>query len=331
MSTPLVWIILPAFMAIALLLLQRWERFVALLGTSVCAILAALAWWMPDKEQLFLGPWVIRMANSLSVLGRRFILTAEERPMLVVLYLGVAFWFGASTVARAGRLFVPLGLGMVALLTAAIAVEPFLYAALLIELAVLLSIPMLVPPSTQSPSDILRYLTFQTLGMPFILFSGWMLAGIEAEPADSTLALRASIVIGLGLALLFGVFPFHTWIPMLTKDCHPYVATFVLILLPGAISFLLLEFLQRFAWLRVAEILTVLRLVGVLMVVIAGALVAFERHLARMLGYALLIEIGFTLIAAGMVNQTDTEVGLLIFFAAVLPRGLGFGVWAHCS
>lgn len=328
MSTPFVWIIFPALVSVVLLILQRWERLVAVIGTLTCTILAALAWWLPTKEQFFIGPWVIRLANSLSIFGRHFVLTAEERPMLIVFYLGVAFWFGASVVAGAGRWFIPLGLGMTALLTAAVAVEPFLYAALLIELAVLISIPFLTPPSSQRPSGILRYLTFQTLGMPFILFTGWMLSGIEAEPADSSLVLHASVLIGLGLALLFGVFPFHTWIPMLMKDCQPYVSAFVLILLPGAISFLMLEFLQRFPWLRADEILMILRSVGILMVVIAGALTAFEQHLARMLGYAVLIEIGFILIVAGSANSKNTDDVLRSFYAAAFPRGLGFGLWA---
>lgn len=338
LNTPLIWIVFPGLLAGLLSLAQRWERLVVVLGTITAAGLSLLAWQLPVQELFFVGRWTIRLADTWTVFGRQFILGETQRPALVVLYLAAAFWFGAAYVARPGRSFIPLALGIVALLTAAIAVEPFLYAALLIELAVLLSIPLLIPAAHTFKPGILRFLTYQTLGMPFILFSGWMLAGIEATPAEPELALRLSLLIGLGFAFLIGMIPFHTWIPMLSEESHPYAAGFIFLLLPGAILFFGLRFLDRYAWLRDSQSTYVwLRSAGVLMVLVAGLWAAFQRHLGRMLAYAVILEIGVSLVAVSLREQAlvfgkesgaGLDITLGIFFASMLPRGLAFGVWA---
>jgi NADH-quinone oxidoreductase subunit N len=328
MSTPLIWILFPGLVSGLLLFLQRWERAVAILATLTAALLAGLAWWLPVKEQLFIGSWTLDMADTWSVMGRRFILGPNERPALVILYLTAAFWCGAAYLARPSRVFVPLALGMVAIMTAAISVEPFLYAALLIELAILLSVPFLISHDRPVGHGILRYITLQSLGVPFILFSGWMLAGVETSSGDQVLIQQASVLLGLGFAFFLAIFPFHTWIPMLAEEAHPYAVGFVLLLLPGAISFFGLGFLDRYSWLRASQTTyEVLRFFGVLMVVIGGVWAAFQRHLGKMLGYSVIVEIGFSMLAISLGEQAHPG-SLEVFFASLLPRGLGLGVWA---
>ena len=329
MNSPIIWILFPGLLSAGLYILRKWERLVAILATLTALSLAALAWWMPVREQLFVGTWILPFSDTLSIFGRRFTLEAVDRPALIVLYLTAALWFGASPVARTGKLFVPLGLGMVALLTAAIAVEPFLYAALLIEMAVLVSIPFLTLPGERVGQGVLRYLTFQTLGIPFILFTGWMLTGVGTAPGDQGLVLRVMVTLGLGFAFLLAVFPFHSWIPMLIQESNPYSAAFVFLLLPGSIMLLGLGFLNNFSWMRTMPGTYLLfRSAGVLMVVTAGLWAAFQRHLGRMLAYALILEIGLAFITIGLAQGTQTGTFLMIFFAAVVPRGLALGVWA---
>lgn len=329
MNAPQVWILFPILLAAGLLAINRRERLTSLAATLASLGLAALAWWLPVKERFALGPWTVTFLDSWTLLGRRFVLDSGERPALVVLYLTAALWFGAARTARVGRFFVPLGLAMVALLTAAIAVDPFLYAALLIEIAVLVSIPFLTRPGSPVGRGVLRYLTFQTLGMPFILFTGWMLSGVESSPGELGLVVKASVIMGLGFAFLLAVFPFYSWIPMLAQEAHPYAAAFVFLLLPGAITFFGLDFLNRFSWLREsAAVFQLLRTAGVLMVVTAGIWAAFQRSLERMLAYALILEIGLSLILIGLGEGEGAGDFLGVFFADLPGRGLGLGVWS---
>ena len=65
-----------------------------------------------------------------------------------------------------------------------------------------------------------------------------------------------------------------------------------------------------------------LRLAGVLMVLTGGIGAAFQRHLGRILGFAVILETGFTLLAAGI------QGGAWLTFVLLFPRALAFGVWS---
>jgi formate hydrogenlyase subunit 3/multisubunit Na+/H+ antiporter MnhD subunit len=330
MSAPLVWILIPALSSVVMLVLSRWQRLITVLGTVIAFVLAATAWLLPVREQFLLGPLTINFTDTWMVLGRRFVLGPADRSSLVILYLAAAFFFGAAYVVHTSRLFVPLGLAMVSLLTAALAVEPFLFAALLIEIAVLVSVPLLTPPDSQVGSGIIRYITLLTLGMPFILFAGWMMSSVEIDQVvDEQFLLRASFLVGLGFALQLGIFPFHSWVPMLGKESHPYAAAFVFTMVPGAITLIVLSLFERLPWfVATPDVHVLLRVMGVVMVVFAGLWAAFQNNLGSMLGYAAILEIGLSLVLIGLIAGDLESEHLGVFYAMLFPRGLGLGLWA---
>lgn len=329
MTSAYIWIFFPGVIAFILLLLQRKDTLVAIIGTATAAGLAGLAIWLPAQEQIFIWRWVIPFGESFNILGRSLILSATDRPSLVIIYLTAALWFGAASFVRPNKLFVPLGLAMVALLTAAIAVEPFLFAAIFIEIAVLVSIPFLSPPGNLVGKGVLRYFSFQTIGMPFILISGLMFTGFEVGPGSQNFVIIAIATLAIGFALLLAIFPFHTWIPMLAQESHPYSTAFVYLLLPIAITLLGLGFLDNFTWMKEDPGTSILlRSVGGLMVVMAGFWAAAERNLARLMGFALLMDVGFSLVAIGLASGEVSETYRGIFFDLLLPRGISLGIWA---
>jgi len=324
MKAPFIWIIFPGVVALGLFLLRRWYRSTVLAGVILCLILAILGWQLPIGKIISLGSWSFQVDETLTVLGRKLILGDQDRSILLMVYLMASFWFGAAYFAKAGRLFVPMGLAIVTLLTAALAVEPFLYAALLIEVAALVSVPMLLTPGKPFDRGILRYITFQTLGMPFILFTEWMVAGVETTPGNIILVMRAAALLGFGFAFLLAVPPFHTWVVMLAEGSNPYSVSFVVTMLPWMVSLLGLAFLERYTWLRNSEMVQlVLRLSGLLMALTGGIGIAFQRQLGRIFGFAVLADIGFSIMALGL-----PPGGYQLFFAMILPKAISFGVWA---
>jgi len=324
-SAPLIWVLFPLGVGVVLLLAGT-TRGAARVGAGVAFFLAVLAWRVPIGQPVrLIGEWGFRITPTMHILGRQLVLPEAARPLLVWIYLGIGLWLAGAVVARMEPTFVGLGLGLAAMLVAALAVRPFLYAALIIETAALLNVPLLSPPGSTAGRGLLRFLTFQTLGMLFILLTGWMLVGTETSLPGSDLALRASVLLGVGLALLMGVFPFHSWIPMLTEEIHPYASALVITAVTSMVGVFGLMFLERYTWLReAAATYQWLQVVGAVMVVVGGLLALFQRHAGRVLGYGILLDEGLALFALGLGGRE----GVSLFFALWPARIAAFLLWA---
>lgn len=324
MNAPLIWIILPAALAIPALLIDN-QRILSLLGGSLAVLLALAAFVIPIDQAFQIGNLSLKIAPDVEFLGRRLILNSADGSLLAIFYGLVAMWFFGGEVTGTARRLIPLGFIEIALLVASIAVEPFLYAAILIEIAVLLAIPLLLPLNQAPGPGVMRFLIYQTLGMPFILFAGWLLAGVEASPGDLILAVQSATILGLGFAFLLALFPLYTWLPMLAEEVSPYVLGFLFWVLPTTTIIFGMGFLDRYAWLRTSEQLSQIMSVGGLLMVVTGGLwSAFQRHLGRQMAYAVIAETGFSLLAFSLTPEKAVETAFLL----IIPRSLALLVWA---
>lgn len=323
MNAPLVWVLLPAIVALAVWLLRRRAGLAAGISGGVCLALAGFAWLSPIGEPVDLIFFGYQLDPALDFVGRRLILENSDRPLLAFLFFFAGLWFLGSAVIEHQPGFVSLGLGVLSLFVAALAVEPFLYAALLVEMAVLLCVPLLVPPGRPFGQGLLRFLIFQTLAMPFLLLAGWSFGRVESNPSDLAMIQLSVVFFGLGFAFWLAVFPFYTWIPLLAEQSHPYVAAFVLFLFSTVSLMLGQSFLSGFGWLRTSTVFyDVIELVGLLMIVTAGVGAAFQRDMARLMGYVVIVETGFSLLATSLASP----FGQQLFSVLLLPRVLGLGV-----
>ena len=317
MSTPVIWIIFPMAIGGIFWLLRSHRQTTLGLGVAVCAGLAVLAWGIPLDEVIRIGSARFEISTTLNVLGRRFVLDGSDRTVLVLLFGLGAVWFLGAGFTWAHRFFAPFGMGVIAALVSALAVEPFLYSALLVEVAVLLSIPILAPPGHSIHLGVQRFLLFQTLAIPFILFSGWLVSLGEANPSDTATLVRAGAFLAMGFAFWLAVFPFNSWMPQLAEETHPYPAGFVLSLLPIAVLLIGLNYINGVGWLRSSEnVYSILRIVGVIMIFTGGIWAAFQKNLARLLGYAVILETGYALLALGL----HSDSGMVLFTGGIFPR-----------
>ena len=325
MSAPLLWILLPIGMGALLLLVTR-ERAVSVLGGLTTGALSLLALLIPIDTALLIGSASFKLQGTFSVLGRSFTLLPAHGPLLAILFGLAALWFfGAESLGLSRRL-IPLSMMILGLLVASIAVQPFIFAALLIEIASLLAVPMLLPPDRKPGRGLVRFIIYQTLAMPFILFAGWLLTSIETSPGDAKLTSAAIAMLGIGFALLLALFPLNVWIPMLFDEASPYLVGFLMWLLPLVTALFAMDFLDRYTFLRGStELLLALRLSGILMVFTSGLWSVFERHLGRLMGYAVIAETGFLLIGLGLGN----DAGVQSIFMQIIPRGIAFAAWAY--
>lgn len=324
MNAPTIWIVTPAFAAI-LFFAVRNPRLLSIFSGTFTALLAIAAQFIPIAEALQIGTYSFKIDASLIVLGRVLAIEPAQGSLLAIIYGAAALWFFGAEASRSATRIVPFGLLITALMVAALAVQPFLYAALFIELAILLAIPMLTNINQRPGRGVVRFLIYQTLAMPFILLSGWLLAGVEASPGDISLATQSAALLGLGFAFLLAIFPLYNWIPALMEETSPYVAGFLLWILPSITIIFGAGFLDRYSWLRSSpQAVTTLQAAGLLMVVTGGFWAATQRHLGRILAYGSVAETGFSLLALSL----DARLGVPILFLLIPARALGLAVWS---
>ena len=324
MNAPTIWILIPIFFGLLLLFINN-QRALSLLGGFFATSLALIAQFVPIKEAMLVGTFSLKIDSSLTVLGRTLDILPAEGSLLALIYGATALWFFGAEAANTATRIVPIGLIIVGLMVASLAVEPFLFAALFIEMAILLAIPLLTSIYSPPGRGIVRFLIYQTLAMPFILLTGWLLAGVEASPGDLALAAQSSSMLGLGFAFLLAIFPLYNWVPMLLEETSPYTAGFLLWILPTITIIFGAGFLDRYSWLRSSsELIDALRFTGLLMVVTGGLFAGFQRHLGRIMAYGVIAETGFSMLALSL----DPKLGIPILFLLIPARALGQAVWA---
>jgi NADH-quinone oxidoreductase subunit N len=325
MTAPAIWIVFPLAASVGLFLLRSRQVLVLYLGAFLSLLLAFFAWVLPIGEVMTFGRLTVQIQPSLIILGRQFLIDQGDKPVVILTYGMGCFWFFGGLATRPRSFFVSVGLAMLAILVAAISVDPFLFSALLIEVAILISIPLMGIPGELAGQGIQRFLVFQTLGMPFILLAGWALGGTGANLGDPNLILGSIFLLGLGFAFLLAVFPFYTWIPLVSSEVNPYISGFIFSILPVMILFILLDFINGLAVIRESEMFfRALQFCGVLMIATGGMWAAFQRNIARLGGYAVILETGFFLLALGLKNQ----VGAQYFSMVLLPRIIELGLIA---
>jgi len=325
MSSAILWIVFPGMLGLGLLFYRRADRFPLAVVALTCLFLTWIAWQFPIDVVLTVGPFSFEIFPSLSFFGRSLTLSNINRPLLSLVYFFQTLWVLGTVIAKPPRLFVPISLVCVSLFVAALSVDPFLYAPIFIVLAVLVLIPLLVPPGESAGPGALRFLIFQIIAVPFILFTGWILTGVEASPGNLTLTLRSGLLLLMGFTFLLALFPFHSWIPMLARESHPYVLGFLLFFLPTITMIFAISFFDRYAWLRESEfIYQIVALIGSLSILLSGLWAFVERHLARVLGFAAMLGVGFSLLGFSLTGAD----GVQIFFALLLPQLLGLWTMA---
>jgi len=323
-NAPTIWIIIPLGLAFILFLLpsRDWVKYVAF---SIMVLFATMAIALPVETTFQMGETMIKITPSLTILGRRFNIDSGDQILLALLYFSTALWLLAPKLAQTSQRFYSIAIGVTVILLASLSVEPFLYAALFIETGVLLIIPLLVKRG-QSWSGAIRFLIFMSLAMPLILFSGWLLSGIEANPGDITLVRQVVILLAIGFAFLLAIFPLHSWIPKLTESSSLWVVGFVLWIFPTAIQLFGIGFIDRYSWLRDSPSLQqTLLTTGIMMILFGGVMAGFQRHLGRIFGFAVMVETGFSLLSIGLGSSTGIE----LFISMLLPRVISLCIWAY--
>ena len=330
MPAPLLFVVIPFLLAPLVYLVQRVRAVGIVLSVLAAVALAGLALTLPFGRPITaLGGLVFD--DTATVLGRSFLVEPGDRLALAFLFGQAALIFLVSGIADPGRTFLPASLGCLGLLSASLFVRPFLFAAFFLELAAAMAVLMLAAEtpglrlSPKATRGALRFLVYTTLGLPFILLTGWLLEASAASPADPTFIRQATLSLMFGFAVLLAVAPFHSWVPAIAEHAPPLAAVFVFTVMRQAVMFLLLAFLANFTWLsQNAAVYRALTLAGGGMVLFGAIFVFGQRNFGRMLGYVMLIDFGAVLLGVGL----GTLAGVQSALVTMVLRGVALPLWA---
>ncbi len=323
MSLPVLFIVIPLAVSIALFVFSKHTKLSIFVGLILYTVLGLVSLLHDFGEVMKLGPLSFELNTTLNFLGRLLVLENQDRVYLVLASLFSFIWIGGIRAAGIESRVIPYQLIVTASLTAALAVEPFIFSAFFIEIAVICSIPMLVKQGEHIGKGVLRFLIFETLAMPLILLGGWILGGNQASPSDIEQISIAGFFLGIGFAFWLAVFPFHSWVPQLSEDAPPYLVTFLLTLFPQVAIIGILEFTSDVAWIRGSQLFsTVILNIGTIMIIATAIWAFFEKNVARLFGFIVLFESGCLLLFVSLQSQLAIET----LFLSLFPRALALAL-----
>lgn len=324
MSAPLVLGITGGLVFAASLALRGRPWAASLISSAGALLLGVIALRLPLDQPMEVIGLSLKFGGTLQVLGRSFSLAAGNRAAVGFLFLAAGFLFGAGHIGRPGRYYFPAGIAFVGAVAAALMINPFLYAAVFLEISALLGVLLVSPPERPNIRAGLRLLGFYSLAMMVILVTGWMLPSVGVTRATPELAARAIRLLALGFAVLLLVPPFHIWLLDSVGDTNPFGAILVVAVLESAGLFFMLRFLDSYDWLRAdAGLKSSLQIVGGALVVAGGLWSIAETSLPRSMVYIILGDLGVSLMAVAL----GTAAGYQLALGLTAVRILGLGVW----
>jgi len=208
LSAPLIWIVVPIIISILLLIFRKNYLLNCLAQIVLCSVILVTAlaarFVVSESTSIF----IYQISPSMNILGRSLVFTTGLKTTTILFYSALGIWSLSLYIFKIRSNIVPFGLAFIGLLIAALAVEPFLYSALIIEIAVIVSIPIVANAANPRIKGVSRYLIYFTIGMPFVLLAGWYLAGGEISPVNDEQLIQAAVLLGLGFVFWLAVFPF---------------------------------------------------------------------------------------------------------------------------
>ena len=308
MSAPIIWIAIPGVLSLLLLFIQnRTTRAFSYL--SICVILALLTLIIKIDSVGNVRFYEFNVSSSLLVLGRRFVINETEKNLIAFVYSFTAIWGGLIYLYDRKTNLIPLSLLFISLLMAAFTVEPFLYSALIIEIAAIICVPILYNRDAVKKTGAIQFLTYQTLSMPFILLSGWFLAGGEITPVGAEQLNQATLLLGMGFIFWLAILPLHSWIPIFFQETNSVESGFMIQIYFFFLFLIILNFFNGFAWLReYPVVIQSFRMLGVLMSIFGATGCVFSDDHDRVIGYVLIHLLGVTLLTIGVLETTSVDL-----------------------
>ncbi|HCU80004.1 MAG TPA: hypothetical protein DGN60_02430 [Chloroflexi bacterium] len=327
MSLPMLMMTIPALVGVLVYNLRRWIWVQAILVCGAMFILFVLVQQTPVDQLVVLAGRDMYFRSSWEILGRSFVILPSDKHILTFIFVSVFLFALVGAMVSVTILFYPVMLSLVSIILAIMFVQPFIYAALFIQIGAVICVFMIVDYKYSEVAGALRYLAFVSIGVPFILMAGWQMEMYQVRPDDDILLTQASLMLGVGVLILSAVVPFHSWMPIMARKSAPIVTAFMIGVVHAAMFFFLIDILVQFDWMRNnPQFFFALRIGGILMILTGGVFVISQHSFGGLMGYSSLIDWGCTLVAIGLRLSDAVGIAAMIICTRVITLIVwGFG------
>lgn len=327
MNAPQLWVFVPLAAGLLLMLLSSLQWIMKLTALLICFLLGSIALLIPINSMIIFGSQTsLVFTDSMSILGRQLILSRNQQPLLICLFLLAAFWILASLTVRTHRFQIPVLMMQTGLSIGMIAVRPLSFSIYFILLLTILPMPILWTQRELDGSGLMRTMFSQILGVTFLGIGFWLMDAVSLNTADTMLIQRTVLMMLIGFIFLLGIFPFHNWLVMLIMHYSSFSVGFTVSLQQFSVFYLLLKILNEYSWIRTySELYSGMVAIGLVMLLFGGLMALFSALPKRLFAALVLAENGISLVAVGMKN----ERGLIAAMTLLVLRLLVTLVWAY--
>jgi formate hydrogenlyase subunit 3/multisubunit Na+/H+ antiporter MnhD subunit len=322
-NTPLPLIALPLIASVITFVLRKNTTLSALVAAGLPTAAAVLA-------------LTNNLNQPLSILGRELILTTGDRFAIVYLFLSAAATFMGVWRTSPKWTYYPVALLALAAVAAALGArpvivaviggqpfDPFHYSVMFLTIASMFAVFPLQGGQPGVAGGTVRFMALMVIALPAFLTAAWVLDQFSQSPDAINLAQAATALLLFGFALWLGVVPFHSWLPGISSEAPPLSSAFVLGIINAGAWFLMLDMFHEIRVLdNNALVFALLRVAGIVTAVIGGGLALAQHDFGRLMGYAVLADIGVALVAFG----TGSSAGMSAALIVVIVRTFGLGL-----
>ncbi len=329
MTAPFIWIIFPLVCAATIYLLHSWIKWIDIAGPVTAVLLALIAFHIPIGKAIPLRLWPgspsLQLMDTFHLPGASLVVDDSLRPLLALIYILTAMWLAGRLLVDASPLMAPLGLVVVSLSCAALAVRPSVYAPLVGYVTALFCLPLLSTNEGGLGAGSRRFWICQTLGMSIILLANFLIPMSTGQNGANNPTQLPFILIMLGFSLIMPIIPFHSWAVMIPEESKPYESFFALSILSLLNLNLLSNYLPQLSLSGLTDLFQQgLLLIVAGMIFLAGIWIAVEKRLERALGFVFIQQTGAALLLLRL-SAVSQSVSLASFGAEIIyiPFSLG--------
>lgn len=311
MSGPLLLLAIGGILSAVAFLVRSRPNAAYAIGAVGAVLLAGLTLGVVLGAPIQLLGFGVKLEPEWTILGRTLGLGAENRQPIGFVFLTGAVLLVAGLASGAPRRLPSAGLGVLLAVAAAMMVRPFVFAPALIAGAAIAVSVVLRRDDGRVGRAAPRLLASYIVAMMVLLLAGWLIEVGGVSGASGPPTRQASILLGLGLAIVIIVPPFHTWLTAAGDESHPVAFAFAAIILQTAGLILLLKSLDAYAWMRADPVVSeLLRGAGLLMILLGAIWGLAERRGGRLVAYALIVDFGVSLLACSKASEPGYAVAL---------------------